>query len=257
MKSSPNVKQSPTSSSERASVEIRLSPERIVRFLGWVVVGLAAAHFLGQFSKHVLGYGSLKGMIPLFDLDLEFNIPSLYSGLSLIGCAMLLGAIALLKKQKRDRYLRHWQGLSLIFLLMGVDEIIELHERTIKPLRNALNATGIFYFTWVILGFALVVLLAIAYRKFTLSLPPKTRNRFILAASLFLLGTLGIELIGGYYAYIYGKENLIYSLWVALEEGLEMAGILVFISALLTYLRSLSDSITIHFERSLSAPTNN
>uniref|UniRef100_A0ACD5GU38 Uncharacterized protein n=1 Tax=Desertifilum tharense IPPAS B-1220 TaxID=1781255 RepID=A0ACD5GU38_9CYAN len=68
---------------------------------------------------------------------------------------------------------------------------------------------------------------------------------------------MGIELIGGYYAYIYGKENLIYSLWVALEEGLEMAGILVFIYALLTYLRSLSDSITIHFERSLSAPTNN
>lgn len=250
MKSSHEVQSRQNGLKVQPVSEIQLIPEKVIRFFIFAIAGLACAHLAGQFTKYILGYGSLKGLIPLFDLDLEANIPSLYSGLALLLCGVVLGTIAVVKKQQRDRYFRHWQGLAIIFAYMGVDEIAEIHELTGKPLRDLFNATGIFYFAWVILGFAVVAAFILTYRKFTFALPPQTRNRFILAACLYLAGALGTELIGGYLVYTSEKQNLLYAMVVAVEEVLEMSGIAIFLYALLTYLRSQVSNITIHLSHS-------
>jgi len=57
------------------------------------------------------------------------------------------------------------------------------------------------------------------------------------AAATYLGGALGVEMLGGRYASLYGTKTLAYSLLVAVEEGLEMAGSVLFIDALLDYLR--------------------
>lgn len=253
VKSSHEVQSGQSGLKVQPASEIQLIPEKIIRFFIFAIAGLACAHLAGQFTKYILGYGNLKGLIPLFDLDLEANFPSLYSGLVLLLCGVVLGMIAMVKKQQCDRYFRHWRGLALIFAYLGIDEIVELHELTIKPLRNLFNATGIFYFAWVILGFALVAAFILAYRKFTFALPPRTRNQFILAACLFLAGALGSELIGSYIAYTYEKKSLIYAIMVAVEEVLEMSGIAIFLYALLTYLRSQVSNITIHLGHSFNS----
>lgn len=53
---------------------------------------------------------------------------------------------------------------------------------------------------------------------------------------MYLGGTLGIELVGGYYGNFYSQENMTYALISTIEEGLEMLGIAVFIYALLSYM---------------------
>ncbi|NES94417.1 MAG: hypothetical protein F6K32_04175 [Desertifilum sp. SIO1I2] len=252
MKSSHEV-QSQNGLKVQPTSQIQLIPEKVIRFFIFTIVGLGCAHLGGQFTKYILGYGSLKGLIPLFDLDREANIPSLYSGLALLLCGVVLSMIAIVKKQQRDRYCRHWQGLAIIFAYLGVDEMAEIHELTGKPLRDLFNATGIFYFTWVILGFALVAAFILVYRKFTFALPPQTRKRFILAACLYLAGALGTELIGGYIAYTSEKQSLLYAMFVAVEEVLEMSGIAIFLYALLTYLRSQVSNITIHLGHSFNS----
>jgi hypothetical protein len=61
---------------------------------------------------------------------------------------------------------------------------------------------------------------------------------FIAAGSLYLAGALGIESVGGWYFSRNGEtEDLRYSLLVAAEEFAEMSGIILFIYALLDYLR--------------------
>ncbi|NER04565.1 MAG: hypothetical protein F6K17_19105, partial [Okeania sp. SIO3C4] len=50
-------------------------------------------------------------------------------------------------------------------------------------------------------------------------------------------GGIGMEMIGGYYAYLYDTKNFFYEILVTIEEFLEMLGVVVFIYALLCYWR--------------------
>jgi len=44
-------------------------------------------------------------------------------------------------------------------------------------------------------------------------------------------------MLGGYHAYLYDTNNFIYEILVTIEEFLEMLGVVVFIYALLAYLK--------------------
>ena len=68
-------------------------------------------------------------------------------------------------------------------------------------------------------------------------LPPATRRLFVLAAILYIGGAIGIEMIGGQHASLYGEQNLEYAIITALEELLEMLGTVVFIYGLLSYMK--------------------
>jgi hypothetical protein len=52
-------------------------------------------------------------------------------------------------------------------------------------------------------------------------------------------------MLGARHDYLYGRQNLSYIMLVAVEEGLEMLGIVVFIYALLSYLGSSLSSLRI------------
>jgi hypothetical protein len=124
---------------------------------------------------------------------------------------------------------------------MAIDEAASIHELLTWPMRSLLGllgqqASGIFFFTWVIPGIAVAMVFGLSYLKFLLHLPAKTRWRFVVAATLYLGGAIGMELIGGRYADLHGMENLAYSMTATVEESLEMAGVIVFIYTLLNYI---------------------
>ena len=160
-----------------------------------------------------------------------------------------IAIIAITKHKQGDRYAFQWKCLSLIFLYLSVNEAAGIHELAIDPLRQALNLGGIFYFAWVIPGAILVSIFVLAYLKFLMSLPAKTRNLFIVAGVIYVGGALGIELVGGAYAYAQGITDLAYSIIVTIEEALEMIGILVFIYALLDYIETYIKSLLIQMDR--------
>ena len=131
-----------------------------------------------------------------------------------------------------------WAVLAFWFLGVAYDEAFRVHELLIVPFRQLLGNSnlGIFYFAWVIPGFALILALALFFLKFLLRLPASTRTKFILAAALYIGGSLGLELVGGSYAEVHGLENLTYNLIATVEESLELSGLILFIYALLTYI---------------------
>ena len=59
---------------------------------------------------------------------------------------------------------------------------------------------------------------------------------FLISGSIFVLGAIGFELLGGRQADLYGTNNVLYSIITTSEELLEMLGIAIFIYTLLTYI---------------------
>jgi hypothetical protein len=78
-------------------------------------------------------------------------------------------------------------------------------------------------------------------------LPAAVRLRFLIAATLYLGGAIGVELVGGQLAVSGGIDNWAYCLTVTLEEGLEMAGLIVFIWALLKYCADHYEEVQFRF----------
>ena len=225
---------------------ISINSRKIARTLAFIAVALVV------FSVSVSAYEVISGteILNKLDVDWEGSLPSYFSSLLLIGSSVLLGIIAFHKKANRDDYSLHWLGLSIIFFLLSIDETVAIHEGFVYPLQDLLGASGFFYYAWVIPGIICVGIFGLAYWRFVMHLPPKARKLFILAGMIFLSGAIGMELIGGKWADTIGIENLVYVLIVTVEESLEMTGIVVFIYALLQYLKTLLPNI--HF--SLSVP---
>ncbi len=212
------------------------SPKTIALALLFIVGCLTLASLAGQVSKFVLGHDTLLGFVDLFHLDREMNVPAWYSSSTLLLCSILLGLIANHKMREGDCYSLHWVGLALIFVFLSLDEAISVHERLIAPMHLLLGGgSGFFYFPWVIPYMIVVALFLLVYWKFIIDLTPTIRKLFLMAGAIYVGGALGMEMIDGFYADVYGRD-LTYELLATLEEVGEMLGIVIFIYALCYYL---------------------
>ena len=146
----------------------------------------------------------------------------------------------------------------MIFLFLTWDEAVQIHEKlmNVPMLYKILDwlrieASGLLNFPWVIVGILAVIVVFIIYWKFLLSLPRKQQRLFLLAASLYIGGAIGMEMIGGL---VLGssshldsyQNNILYILSISLEEILEMLGVILLIYSLLKYISSLLEKITIN-----------
>lgn len=212
----------------------------LIKTLGAITLLLVLASIAGQLFEHFTGHVHVYGLLRLFDLDEESNIPTFHSALLLLLAALLLAIIGVLKKRSHAPYSLQWSILALLFMYLAVDEVARFHELLGRPAFELMGggAHGIFYRTWVIPAIAFLFLLALFYLRFLLHLPKRTKLLFCLAAILYIGGAVGAEMIGGWYGERYGFDTFIYIALVTLEESLEMAGVIVFIHALLTYIET-------------------
>ena len=218
------------------SNQISLNPLKIASVLGAVAFFLVLASIAGQLMFYMTG-NKFYGLVLLFDIDAEYNIPTFFSMLLLLFAALLLSVITILERKRTASHVLHWAILSFGFLLMAIDEVVAIHERLVYPIRRLLGGghLGIFNFAWVIPGIALVLVLALFFLQFWLRLPAKTRLTFFVAGATYIGGCIGFELIGGNYAELHGLKNLTYVMLTTVEESLEMAGVILFIWGLLVY----------------------
>jgi hypothetical protein len=217
---------------------VTLQPKKVTKFLLFLVIFLTIANIAGIYSTFYLGHNKVKGLVPLFNVGRESSIPTYYSSITLLICAILIWFIALSKKEENNNYTRHWQGLSIIFLYLSIDEGARIHEWLSEPIRDLLSLGGFFYYSWVIPYIILALLFISIYYNFLLDLPTQTKRLFVISGGIFVLGALGLELVEGQYYYIYmTHRSVTFNAFVAIEEFLEMFGILIFIHALLDYLQ--------------------
>jgi hypothetical protein len=219
--------------------QIPLTPGAVTQFLLRVVGCLVVLSSLSHLTHHFFRDSRFaKYFLMVLSLDSEGNIPTFYSSLALLFSSLLLGVIAHAKSLDSSPYKQHWKLLSFIFLYLSLDEAGQLHEKLVPPLRSLLNATGFLYYTWVVPFAFLVVIFLLSYSKFLFHLPVSTKKLFVAATALYLSGTLGLELVGGYVASTMGMNHLFFTIAMTIEELLEMLGIVVFIHALISYIKT-------------------
>jgi len=239
--------------------ELSLNRQTIIRVLSATTCFLLVASIAGQFIKYGFGHESAYGLIRLFNVNEEGNIPTFFSTMLLLLASLLLVLITVLKRASHDAYSRHWTILSLILLYMAVDEAAGIHEMFIKPTQWLLGQerpSGIFHYRWIISGIAIVMVVVFSYLKFFLHLSRQTQGQFFTAAAIFLGGALGIEMVESYYAGLHAASNFHLSMLAAVEEGLEMAGVIVFINALLTYIPHHHEAVLFRFSERKEPPAS-
>jgi hypothetical protein len=181
------------------------------------------------------------------DANREATVLAWFSSLLLFVAALLLAAIGWMKSAARDRYARQWAALAVVFLLLSLDEAVALHE-TIGPLTRKLGLGGLFYYSWVIVGFTAVIAFGLVFMRFWLSLESRPKLLFLFAAALFIGGAIGVEMASGFVDEVRGKTNPAYVILASIEELMEMLGVSVFIYALLDHIRSLGGEIVLRVE---------
>jgi hypothetical protein len=228
-------------------MQIPIVSRKAIGILAIIVLLLTLASVSGQFYKYFIGGD--RYLVVLFNVDAEWNIPTVFAAFTLLLCSGLITIIGLFMKQIGDRFARHWIALAIIFLGMSLDEVIQFHEQTIRPLRSLLNAKGIFYHAWVIPASLLVVIFVLSYLNFLANIPLKTRRLFVISGILYCMGVIGLEVIGGLFVTSVGQDNFSYAMITNLEEVLEMIGILVFIYGLMEYIGSNIGRVQIEFRK--------
>ncbi len=110
-------------------MEIRVDPKNVAIAFLWVAAVLTAIHIVLLSLSFYLGDDHLFGLLDFFDLDIEGNIPSLYSAVAVLFCSALLAVITHVNWNKSDGRRFHWLGLTILFLFLAVDEGTAIHEQ--------------------------------------------------------------------------------------------------------------------------------
>jgi len=223
-----------TAGHARLQQGVSVSPGRVARFLVFVVLSLTVLSLLGQVVVHFLPDFLLRDrFVEIFNVDAEGNIPALYSALAILSCAYLLWVIGRVEREASGRFSRQWTLMSIIFLGLACDEFLSFHE----TLSRFADLSSITLFSWVFFGMGFVFIFTLIVFRTVVQLPSPIRRLFILAGLIYLSGAIGMETVAGHFVVpVWGDQGMKYVFCAAIEEFLEMIGIVVFMYALLTYL---------------------
>ena len=194
-------------------------------------------------AGHTNFYGFKK-----FFFDDEESIPTYFSAINLLFAGILLALITNFKSKLNDPFAMQWRILSILFILLSIDEIAGFHEMTIAPLVQAYQLNGYLRFPWVILGVIFMTGFSMYYFQFLKALPKPYIKGFCCSCLIFLTGAIGIEIISAkiFISREESAKDLIYNLVTTIEESCEMIGIIMFIKVLLSYLKSMNSSINFY-----------
>jgi hypothetical protein len=227
-------------------MNFRMSSRQVGRALLTLIACLLAADLAVAVMAFGFGRDHLMGMRKLLDVNTERSIPTWFSIVQLTASSALLAVIAASKRARMDRFAPYWWLLSAGFAYLSLDESVQLHEYSGAGVTKFITALiPLRSFAWVALGAAAAAAAFALFFPFLRGLPQRFRHRFLWAGACYLGGALGVELLGGVYEIGTRARSFELAVAHALEEGMEMAGIALFISALLSYIASEMGEISI------------
>ena len=250
-------------SASNETVEFRIHPGRVAVTLVAISVLFTALGLSGQaLQDHLMPLGAILRV--LFDVGREGNVSTFYSALLLATSAVLLYVIHVSSTHSKDKYRFHWLGLAIVFAYLAVDEAARLHELPSDMLREYLmsldtEVADVFVPTpWVLpAGLALLVV-GVLYLPFLFALPRRSAWLFVAAGSIYISGAVLFEMWAWHYLFQMAGLNYVehlsdakYVLLTAVEEFLEMAGVILFIYALLSHIAREMTVARISFAREL------
>jgi hypothetical protein len=242
----PDHQQDPQLSTAAPAVRVPLPRTRSVVIGVASVVALLVA--LGIVAGWLRGTGredgGATGFVTLFHLDNEFNVPAIVSVWGLLLAALLLVLVAGCLRRLELADARRWWWLGVAFAYISLDEGARIHERANVLVSDLAITEGPLRFGWVLFGIAVVAALVPVYLPAVWRLQPRVRWLMLAAATIYVAGALGMEMIGAM-LYYRGTDDVRYLTAVVLEEGGELTGIGLFLVALWTWWRAIAPRTTL------------
>lgn len=218
-----------------------LSVRALSRALWMAVAVLIVATFVVQFVHNSSGPSTV---VDLFDSDKKLNFPSAMKILLLLGATLLLAVLAL---TVRDRWHRlRWFGMSAVFAFLTLDEMTYMHQRLSDGLHNVFDTGGVLKFAWVLIYLPLLAVLMVVYLPFWRQLPNPLRTQLLFAALAFAGGSGGIEFVK---AELFEDRHwkLSFGLVASVSDSLELLGLALLVTALLTTISRATHAVTVEF----------
>lgn len=230
--------------------QLSLNPSSIACLLAAFESLVLFASIAARATVYITGHDQIYGLVRLFDVDSEQNIPTFFSSSLLLFAAVLLAIVAAQRRKQASSDVSYWAILSFGFFFMAMDEASSIHELFSQPVHELVAGSSVDFTdnAWVIPGIALVLVLGLFFLRFLWHLPAKTRLAFMVAGALYLGGVLGVEMIGDAYHSVHLHRNMTYDLISTVEEGLEMLGAIVFIRALLVHIADHYGEVCFRFD---------
>ena len=226
-------------------MSIVVSPKQLFRFLIVCIVTLVGLHILAVGAAISFPGAGLQGVRAAFDLDQERNLPSKFSALQLLLAVTLLFFLYVEGRRSGSRDRRFWLALAGVFLYLAVDEYAQIHERLTTPVISWFGERNVPIRAWLIPYAILVAAFGASFVRFWWRQPRATRWQLAVAASVYIGGGMGLELVGSWLAETVGEASPLYLLEVVVEESMEMIGVALFIRALATILQSRAGAVTV------------
>jgi hypothetical protein len=204
---------------------LRIERRRVTAALALAVIALIAIHLAFQLYRSG-GHAVPWDLHLLFDVEEEPSIPTWFAEFQLLvasGLALLAGGAA---RRSGSRGARHWMALAAGLALVSLDKTACFHE--LFMLYTEIE--------WTTVRLFVLAALVIAYAPFVLRLPARTRGAVTMAALVYLCGAIGVPALAGSILPQAAPGALAEKAFAAAEAGLQMAGTLMFIRALLGHL---------------------
>ena len=218
-------------------MKIELKTSDIVKFLSFIAILLIVIHITILAIYFIINDPEKFDFVRLFDLDMERNVPTLFSSAILLISAFLFYLLSKTSHERDKGNRKGWLGLSWIFVFLAFDESAKIHENIGDYTENFVEASGFLYYPWVISYGILVAILGAIYLPFFRRMERKVFYSFMFAAAIFLTGAIGLEMLGAAEASAHGDDTMLYCFYYTIEESMEMFGVIYLISILLKLLK--------------------
>ena len=228
-----------SSSADQQDSPVALSKSGITRTLTAAVILIHLLNIPALLFLYVWPWEGSKHYVEFFGVSGEGKLPTFYSGVTMLIAAALLGFISM-RVPARGVFRAHWAALGVIFMLLAMDEMVQIHELSTRITREFFGITsGPLYHAWVIPAMVFLAFMAVAYGRFLWKLPRRSSVLFVVAGVVYVGGALGMEMVDSAYLAARGHD-LGYGVLATLEEVGEMSGIVIFIYALMDHLERLA-----------------
>lgn len=242
------------SRADRPLFSVAVSSSGITTIAGRLILALLAAHIAVMSVEVLTGSDYVYGIVPLFDLDREQNVPTLASTLLILGNALLCGLHWRVDRRQGNPE-RMWLVLAMVLAFLALDEFASIHETLMSILRKNVRATGVFYFVWVIPYLALSAAVGLACIPFLRRQSPKTRSGLLGAGILYVFGAAGIEMIAGpIYESLPDKQGPLWILLTTCEELLELCAMALCLRTLVAALLEQHGPLVLSLQPTTAGP---
>jgi hypothetical protein len=199
--------------------------------LATVLLGVLREIFVGLFGQET----ALRDLRQI-SLNAEQNLASWYSStLMLLGAAVCVVLGRIERDAAGGRASHLWYLLAPLLLACSADETVSFHEVLTRFLPGVSASSSFLHFAWVAAVVPALVPVGLYASWLLRSLPRRTALGLVASAGVFLTGAVGLEMLDGAVLERLGEGSLAYRVGFVLEDTLEMAGLVLFLSVALRH----------------------